>query len=161
MEETDLEFSLVSIGFFLDYWAAPRIPTHLTNTPPLMIDMAHNFAAIPGDGTTPVTLTHSRDVGYIVPLMLGLPRWDRKYVSIGDRVTLNEVVRIAKRVKGVKFEVHYDDIEKLQKGDATLTPRDIGVYQRFPRVRTARCENSSGSRMHYLRNGLSGPRSLW
>ncbi|KAH7020681.1 hypothetical protein B0J12DRAFT_774030 [Macrophomina phaseolina] len=123
LEKTDLEFSLVSNGFFLDYWASPRIPSHLLRTPAIWIDIANNFAAIPGDGNKPLVLTHSRDVGLFVAELINLPHWNRRYSIVGDRLTLNDAVRTIEEVKGVKFDVRYDASEKLHRGEATLTPQ--------------------------------------
>ncbi|KAF4449680.1 Isoflavone reductase like protein [Fusarium austroafricanum] len=121
LEKTSLEFSLVSIGLFLDYWAAPRIPTHL-RAANILIDPENNAAIIPGDGNTPLVLTHSSDAAKFTIALLDLPVWKRRYFIVANRTTLNEAVQLAEEVKGVKFNVKYFSVEQLKKGENDLTP---------------------------------------
>ncbi|KAJ4115405.1 hypothetical protein NW768_011257 [Fusarium equiseti] len=121
LEKTDLEFSLVSIGLFLDYWAAPRIPTHL-RAANILIDPENNAAVIPGDGNTPMVLTHSTDAAKFTVALLGLPNWKRRYSIVANRTTLNEAVGLAEKVKGTKFNVKYFSVEEMERGEMGLTP---------------------------------------
>ncbi|KAL7762551.1 hypothetical protein ACKLNR_009086 [Fusarium oxysporum f. sp. zingiberi] len=121
LEKTNLEFSLVSIGLFLDYWAAPRIPTHI-RAANIIIDPENNAAVIPGDGNTPVVFTHSTDAAKFAVALLDLPDWKRRYAIITNRMTLNEAVRLAEEVKGVKFDVRYFSVEQMKRGENDLTP---------------------------------------
>jgi nucleoside-diphosphate-sugar epimerase len=99
----------------------------------MWIDMAENIAAIPGNGDQLIAITHSRDVGRIIPLMLSLPKWRRRYYLIGNRLTLNEVIRTAEQVKGVHFEVQRDDPKDLERGQATLTPHMLNALKAVPK----------------------------
>lgn len=121
LEKTDLEFSLVSIGLFLDYWAAPRIPTRL-RAANIIIDPENNAAVIPGDGNTPMVLTHSTDAARFTIAMLDLPHWKRRHSIVANRTTLNEAVRLAEEVKGTKFDVKYFSVEEMERGEMDLTP---------------------------------------
>ncbi|EXL40687.1 hypothetical protein FOCG_16839 [Fusarium oxysporum f. sp. radicis-lycopersici 26381] len=121
LEKTNLEFSLVSIGLFLDYWAVPRIPTHI-RAANIIIDPENNAAVIPGDGNTPVVFTHSTDAAKFTVALLDLPDWKRRYAIITNRMTLNEAVRLAEEVKGVKFDVKYFSVEQMKRGENDLTP---------------------------------------
>ncbi|EXM18948.1 hypothetical protein RAB80_001826 [Fusarium oxysporum f. sp. vasinfectum] len=121
LEKTNLEFSLVSIGLFLDYWAAPRIPTHI-RAANIIIDPENNAAVIPGDGNTPLVFTHSTDAAKFTVALLNLPDWKRRYAIITNRMTLNEAVRLAEEVKGVKFDVKYFSVEQMKRGENDLTP---------------------------------------
>ncbi|TXC04199.1 hypothetical protein FocTR4_00000303 [Fusarium oxysporum f. sp. cubense] len=120
LEKTNLEFSLVSIGLFLDYWAAPRIPTHI-RAANIIIDPENNAAVIPGDGNTPVVFTHSTDAAKFAVALLDLPAWKRRYAIITNRIALNEAVRLAEEVKGVKFDVKYFSVEQMKRGENDLT----------------------------------------
>ncbi|KAF5570957.1 SDR family [Fusarium phyllophilum] len=128
LEKTNLEFSLVSIGLFLDYWAAPRIPTHI-RAANIIIDPENNAAVIPGDGNTPVVFTHSpvvfthsTDTAKYTVALLDIPNWKRRYAIVTNRMTLNEAVKLAEEVKGVKFDVKYLSVEQMRKGENDLTP---------------------------------------
>ncbi|RGP69569.1 sdr family [Fusarium sporotrichioides] len=121
LEKTDLEFSLVSIGQFLDYWAAPRIPSYV-GAANLQIDAASRAAIIPGDGKNPVVMTHSIDAAKFTVALLDLTSWKSRYSIIGNRLTLNEAVKLAEEVMGVKFDVKYFSIEDMEKSGIELTP---------------------------------------
>ncbi|KAF5985005.1 SDR family [Fusarium coicis] len=121
LEKTNLEFSLVSIGLFLDYWAAPRIPTHI-RAANILIDPENNAAVIPADGNTPATFNHSTDAAKHTVALLDIPKWKRRYTIIPNRMMLNEAVELAEEVKGVKFDVKYFSVEQLKSGENDLTP---------------------------------------
>ncbi|RBR23804.1 uncharacterized protein FIESC28_03420 [Fusarium coffeatum] len=121
LEKTELKFSLVSIGLFLDYWAAPCIPTHL-RAANIIIDPENNAAVIPGDGNTPMVLTHSHDAAKFTIAMLDLPHWKRRHSIVANRTTLNEAVRLAEEIKGTKFDVKYFSVEEMERGEFDLTP---------------------------------------
>lgn len=124
LAETNLEYSIVSIGMFLDYWGHPHMPTVLDprNGTSIFIDLAHNFAAIPGSGETFMVLTHSTDAARFVVAMMSLPEWSRSTFFAGDRLNLREFLQRAEETKGVKFEVHFDETETIRAGNATLPP---------------------------------------
>lgn len=86
-------------GFFLDYYGSPNMETHMTPAP-MILDIAHDAAAIPGSGNTPAVFPHSTDVAKFVTLMLDLEKWDPVSYVDGDRVTWNEFVRLAEEAKG-------------------------------------------------------------
>jgi hypothetical protein len=95
----DLEWTLFYTGFFMDYFGMPSLPSYLT---PLvvLIDIPGNMAAIPGDGNKPVTFTHTSDVGKFVAASVDLEEWDHVSVVIGDKMTMNEAVKLAEEAKG-------------------------------------------------------------
>ena len=64
------------------------------------IDIPGNTAAIPGDGNMPVVFTHTSDMGKFVAASLDLKGWAHVSVVIGDKVTMNEVVKMAEEAKG-------------------------------------------------------------
>lgn len=122
LKQTNLEFSQISIGLFLDYWSLSRIPTRLSSTTNMWLDAENNAAVIPGDGNDLMVLTHSSDAARHVVSLLDIPDWKRRYFVVGTRTTLNDAVKLAEEVKGVKFNVCYDSVKSLQKGEANLTP---------------------------------------
>lgn len=50
LEKTSLEYTRFSNGMFMDYWFDPYIPSAFSSNIPVWVDLANNFAAIPGDG---------------------------------------------------------------------------------------------------------------
>ncbi|CEI70483.1 hypothetical protein FVEN_g1013 [Fusarium venenatum] len=121
LKKTNLEFTLISIGQFLDYWAAPRIPTYI-GAANIQIDPENRVAIIPGDGNNPVVITHSTDAAKFTIALLDLPSWKRRHSIIGNRLTLNEAVKLAEEVMGVKFNVKYFTIEEMERSEFELTP---------------------------------------
>ncbi|KAH7118216.1 hypothetical protein B0J13DRAFT_613120 [Dactylonectria estremocensis] len=129
LENTGLEFTLVNTGVFLDYLVWPKIPSHM-RTSTIWINLAQNLAALPGDGNQMVAFTHTRDIGRFVAALLDLPKWERRYCAIGDRLTLNEIVQIAEEVKGTTFNKKYDSEADLVQGRCTLLPDAVGDSDR-------------------------------
>ncbi|KAJ5022894.1 hypothetical protein PSV08DRAFT_354840 [Bipolaris maydis] len=74
LAESKMEYSIVSIGLFLDYYCPPSIPSALdpNKGAAMFIDLQHRFAAIPGDGSQPIVLAHSTDAARFVVAMLDL-----------------------------------------------------------------------------------------
>lgn len=90
---------MVYPGYFLDYYVTPTIETYLPMAT-MFVDMAHDVAAIPGTGNTPVVYSHTFDVGELINASLDLEKWERETFVICDKVTLNEFVQIAEAAKG-------------------------------------------------------------
>ncbi|KEF63096.1 uncharacterized protein A1O9_01072 [Exophiala aquamarina CBS 119918] len=95
------------------------------------IDIYGRKAAIPGDGNQLISLTHSVDLArYVVKLLdvaEGGGQWDEWSIVVGEDISFNEILRLAERVRlggadGGKFQVTYDSIEELEKGNATVLP---------------------------------------
>lgn len=95
----NLEWTIFYNGYFMDYFGMPKLPSYLTPLVMLM-DIAENVAAIPGDGNTPVTFTHTSDVGKFVAASVDLEKWDRVSIIIGDKMTMNEAVKLVEEAKG-------------------------------------------------------------
>ncbi|KAF2846619.1 NAD(P)-binding protein [Plenodomus tracheiphilus IPT5] len=132
LDATSLEYTVVMNGFFLDYFGFPKVKSYLGMFP-IVIDLANNAAAIPGSGNTSVVLTYSFDIGRFVAALLSESKWDKRSVVIGDRVTWNEFLQISESVKGTKFDVKYDDIATLQKGQPTELPGHQQMYPYVPK----------------------------
>lgn len=99
----------------------------------LVLDIPNDFAAIPGSGDVPVTFTHTFDIARYVVALQALPKWEKESVIVGDKVTLNEFVKLAEQVKGKKFTVVHDSLEKLRSGQITELPSHPAMYPFFPK----------------------------
>lgn len=100
LEKSTLEYTLFYVGYFLDFWGYPRVKSYQRQNL-IVVDIEYNKAAIPGDGNTPVTFTHTFDVAEFVAASLELPSWEKESYVIGDSVTWNEFLRLAEEVKGI------------------------------------------------------------
>ena len=99
LEASTLEWTIVYNGYFMDYFGMPKLASYLAPYV-VLLDIAENAAAIPGDGNKPVTFTHTSDVGRFVAASIVLEKWDPVSSIIGDKMTLNEVVKLAQESKG-------------------------------------------------------------
>ncbi|KAH9211906.1 hypothetical protein DL95DRAFT_341200 [Leptodontidium sp. 2 PMI_412] len=132
LKKTDLEYTLFTNGFFMDYLGLPKVKSYLTPMV-IVLDIQHRVAGIPGSGNTPVVLTTTKDVGKFVVASLGLEKWSERSIMVGDRKTWNEILAIAEKATGTKFQTSYDSVEKLQKGQITELPSHVHVYPFFPK----------------------------
>ncbi|SPO01952.1 uncharacterized protein DNG_04625 [Cephalotrichum gorgonifer] len=132
LEGTDLEWTVVANGFFLDYWGVPKIKTYLSPMT-LVLDVAGKKAAIPGNQNKPVVFTYTGDVGKFTAKLLTLDKWEPVSYVVGDRLTWEEFVQIAEEVTGEKFEVTHDSIELLKSGKITELPSHVYAYDFYPK----------------------------
>ncbi|KAK4158961.1 isoflavone reductase [Cladorrhinum sp. PSN259] len=133
---TSLEYTVFHNGYFMDYWGIPNYPSYLARVPLVTwIDIAHNAAAIPGDGNVYSHFTHTSDVAKFVAASLDLARgtWEKRTFVYGDRLTWNQFLRLAEEAKGVKFDVVYDNVENLKKGQVTELPGQKALYEFIPK----------------------------
>lgn len=83
----------------MDYWGIPGVKSHFSAFT-IAVDIANDAAAIPGDGNTPVIMTHTSDVGKYVAASLDLEKWDPVHYIASDKVSLNELLSYAEEAKG-------------------------------------------------------------
>ncbi|KAF2163835.1 hypothetical protein M409DRAFT_26015 [Zasmidium cellare ATCC 36951] len=132
LEASELEYTVIVNGMFLDYFGMPHIKTHLTPLV-MVLDIENRAAAIPGSGDVPATFTYSYDAARFVAALLDQPRWSKESKIIGDTVTWNEFLRTAEEVTGEKFDVTYDSIEKLKRFKITELPGHGKLYDKYPK----------------------------
>ncbi|PIG88671.1 hypothetical protein AARAC_000514, partial [Aspergillus arachidicola] len=132
LRSSGLEYTLVSNGFFMDYYGLPKVKSYLQ---PFVfaVDIANNTAAIPGSGNVPVVFTHTFDVAQYVAALIGEEKWNERSIIIGDKLTWNDLVSLAETTKGTKFDVTYDGEEKLKTFQVTELPSHPPVYPFFPK----------------------------
>jgi nucleoside-diphosphate-sugar epimerase len=99
LKKTGLSYTTVVNGCFLDYWCTKAFKSYMTPVT-TFIDIANEFAAIPGTGDTPVAFTHTADVARYVVALLQKESWDPISYVVGDRVTMNQFLRLAEAAKG-------------------------------------------------------------
>ncbi|KAJ9616966.1 hypothetical protein H2200_000686 [Cladophialophora chaetospira] len=131
LRKTKLEWTRFVVGFFLDYYAVPKIKTHM---PPLCfaVDMDGRKAAIPGTGNEIIAFTYSFDVAKFVAAALDLETWPETTYCYGEKTTFNEFVKLAEQLTGSRFKVEYDALEKLHRGEMTELPAHKSGDSKFP-----------------------------
>ncbi|KAF5253248.1 hypothetical protein FANTH_1844 [Fusarium anthophilum] len=129
---SSLEYTAVYNGYFADYWVLPNVKSYQSPVV-LVVDIANNFAAIPGSGDELVTFTHTSDIAAFIAALVGASKWDKESYIIGDKVSWNQFVQYAEEAKGVKFTVKHDSIEDLKAGKITELPSHPHMYPFFPK----------------------------
>ncbi|KAL2819827.1 pyridoxal phosphate-dependent transferase [Aspergillus granulosus] len=130
LQSTNLQFTRVIPGFFMDYWAMPHVRSHLHHFT-FGVDMATCTGVIPGDGNDKIGMTYTYDMAAFIAQLLASKTWEEFSVIVGDEVTYNELVQLGEEVRGRKFKVIYDSPEKVMEGNVTLPPQpdDVGYSQ--------------------------------
>jgi hypothetical protein len=132
LSASNLEYTVILNGFFLDYFGIPHIKSYLPSFP-FVLDIANNTASIPASGNVPITFTYSFDVGRFVGKLLGESKWEKESIIIGDQLTWNQFLALAEDVKQTKFSISHDSLETLQKGQITELPGQKALYPFFPK----------------------------
>ncbi|KAL3446895.1 pyridoxal phosphate-dependent transferase [Aspergillus insuetus] len=126
LKSTNLQFTRVIPGFFMDYWAMPHVQTHLEHLT-FGVDMASCTAFIPGDGNDKIGMTYTYDMAAFIAQLLERKDWGEFSIIVADEVTYNQLVELGEEVRGRKFKVVYDSPEKVKEGNVTVPPQPESV----------------------------------
>ncbi|KAM5341321.1 hypothetical protein ACJ41O_014352 [Fusarium nematophilum] len=132
LDGTNLEWTIVCNGFFLDYWGMPKVKSYLSPMT-LFIDVASKEAALPGSGNTPVVFTYSVDVAKYTAALLTREKWERESYVIGTKLSFNEFLQLAEEVRGAEFKKTHDSLELLKSGKITELPGHRYAYDHVPK----------------------------
>lgn len=162
LEKTDLEYTRVANGWFIDYYGMPQYQTSLHPWINI-VDVANKWAVIPGDADTKATFITTRDLGRFVSRMMDLPDWAKVTTIVGNEMTFGELVKLAEEIRGkqrlhqgekrnahstirvgCKFEVANDSLASLLAGK-------ISFASRFPPIGLGAKEDEAFiAKVHYL-----------
>ncbi|KAH8885892.1 NAD(P)-binding protein [Thozetella sp. PMI_491] len=132
LKSTQLEWTMVVNGVFLDYWGMPKIKTYL-NPFTMVLDIPGKKAAIPGTGGKPVVFTYTGDVGRFTAKLVTLGKWSPSSYIVGDTLSWEEFVKLSQEITGEEFEVVHDSVDLLKSGKVTELPSHVYAYQFFPK----------------------------
>ncbi|OPB42119.1 hypothetical protein A0O28_0032360 [Trichoderma guizhouense] len=133
LRESNLEWTRFYNGYFLDYYGMPYIDSHISELISFIFDIPNKAAVIPGTGNDLVSFTYTRDVANFVVKALDLTKWEEEMFCYGDKVTLNQFLGLVEEATGSKFNVTYDSLEKLEKGEASELPANAAEYKHLPK----------------------------
>ncbi|KAI8258103.1 hypothetical protein K4K58_003540 [Colletotrichum sp. SAR11_239] len=120
IEKSDLEYIRIHAGLFMDYWAMPNVHSYMMPFSP-GIDMTLKKAVVPGTGNDVMSMTYTIDLARFIVRLLDEPNWPKTASISGTDATFNEIITLSRNITvNAKFEVIYDNVEKLKSGDATL-----------------------------------------
>ncbi|KOC08145.1 nmrA-like family protein [Aspergillus flavus AF70] len=121
LKNTTLQFTRVIPGFFMDYWGMPAVRTNLQPFT-FGIDISSCQAAIPGDGNDVICMTYTYDMAAFIVRLLDEEDWPEFSVIVGSQTTYNQLLQLAEELRGKKFQVVYDSVDKIKEGDVTIPP---------------------------------------
>ena len=100
LEKTELEYTRIANGWFLDYFGMPHYKTRLE--PWInVINMEKKWAVVPGDGSARATFITTQDMARFVARLLDLKKWPLVCSIVGQEMTLNELVALAEKIRGM------------------------------------------------------------
>ncbi|OLN83298.1 Isoflavone reductase-like protein IRL 1 [Colletotrichum chlorophyti] len=119
LDRTDLEYTRVVNGFFIDYYGMPHYKTHLhpwVN----FINLEKKWAVIPGDGSGKSNFITSQDMAKYIAGLMDLDKWSKISSIVAETLSISELLALAKKTRGSDFKVVHDDLEKLKSGKISL-----------------------------------------
>ncbi|KAL0060852.1 hypothetical protein AAF712_012316 [Marasmius tenuissimus] len=81
----------------------------------IRVDISNGTADIPGDGTVKQFYTVAEDVGALVAEATQLEAWPKQLDMAGDEISYNEIVSVAGKITGKKFNVTRSTREDVLK----------------------------------------------
>ncbi|CAO2652623.1 Nn.00g009060.m01.CDS01 [Neocucurbitaria sp. VM-36] len=128
LRNSHVEFTRIIFGWLLDHYGFPHCKSHMKPFK-FAVDFDNRRAALPGDGNTPVTFLHSVDIAkYVAALIDEVQKWPEISAFASDRMSWNELVKVAEKVTGEKWDITYEPLEKLERGEATLFEQPESSY---------------------------------
>ncbi|ESK93070.1 hypothetical protein Moror_8882 [Moniliophthora roreri MCA 2997] len=149
----EFEWTKFIPGIFINYFAfgskkEEEAMKHLRRHP-VWVDVANGKADIAGDGGQKLYYTRAEDTGLFVAEATQLDTWPETLDMAGDVISLNEVVAIAERVTGRKFEVKYNTKEDLL-ADMPPTPQGWTDFLRLCKLSIIMGEVGQGTKLNEL-----------
>ncbi|CAG9978339.1 unnamed protein product [Clonostachys byssicola] len=141
LEKTDLSYTRVVNGLFLDYYGMPHWKTPLH---PWLnaVNMEKKWAVIPGDGSAQADFITSQDLGTFIGRLMDLEHWDKVSSIVSNTMTMNKLVELAEKTRGCKFKVVHDSLDRLKSGK-------ISFIEEFPPIGRGDGDQAYFALIHY------------
>lgn len=157
LEKTQLTYTRIANGWFLDYYGMPHWKTHLEPWINVM-NVEKKWAVIPGDGNVKASFITSQDMSRFVARLMDLEKWNKVSPIIANTLSFSELVEMAEKARGkpgrhtprswysryvgCKFRVANDSLEKLQSGK-------ISFHEDFPPIGYGEGDQAFFAMLHY------------
>ena len=103
LDKSDLEYTRVVNGWFLDYYGMPHWKTSLHPWINIL-NMDEKWAVVPGDGTASATFITTQDLGQFIGRLMDAPVWNKESTIIGNEIQFDELVAKAEKIRGQSEE---------------------------------------------------------
>ncbi|KAI8711824.1 NmrA domain-containing protein [Fusarium sp. LHS14.1] len=141
LEKTQLTYTRIANGWFLDYYGMPHWKTHLEPWINVM-NVEKKWAVIPGDGSVKASFITSQDMSRFVARLMDLEKWNKVSTIFANTLSFSELVEMAEKARGCKFRVANDSLEKLQSGK-------ISFHEEFPPIGYGEGDQAFFAMLHY------------
>lgn len=131
LEKTNLEFTYIYPGMFMDYFAMPYIETHMREIY-LIVDADNGVALVPGDGKAQMAMSYTKDVARYMALALELDKWPRVMTTVTSTMGITDLVTLIEGKLGRKLKISYQPVEVLRKHENQTLPRNLLIAEQFP-----------------------------
>nr|RBQ96016.1 hypothetical protein FVER53263_08583 [Fusarium verticillioides] len=121
LEKTNLTYTRIANGWFLDYYGMPHWKCNLEPWINIL-NMKSKWAVIPADGSIQASFLTSQDMSRFVARLMDLEKWDTISAIRANTLSFNELVLAAEKARGTKFDVAVDSLEKLESGKISFFP---------------------------------------
>jgi hypothetical protein len=99
LNKTDLEYTRIANGWFLDYYGMPHWKSYLHPWINVM-NMEKRWAVVPGDGAAKANFITTQDMAQFVARLMDLERWSPITSIVAQTMSFNELVAMAEKVTG-------------------------------------------------------------
>ncbi|KAM0350613.1 hypothetical protein ACHAPU_003099 [Fusarium lateritium] len=121
LENTNLTYTRIANGWFLDYYGMPHWKCNLEPWINIL-NMKSKWAVIPESRSTQASFLTSQDMSRFVARLMDLEKWDKVCAIRANTLSFDELVEAAQNARGSKFEVAVDSLEKLKSGKISFFP---------------------------------------
>lgn len=132
LRESPLNVILFRNGMYLNYFAygstkLGKPDSHHEQTA-IVVNVKEATAHIVGTGDEEIVFTEAHDVGKLVVGACKLPQWREELGGMQSlTTTYNQIVKVAERTTGKKFNVTYETVEEAMK-KANDAPDDFSAF---------------------------------
>jgi len=128
LAKSGLEWTVFENGAFMNYFASGTKGVGYLQPIKFILDVEKGTAALPGTGDDKLAFTRGEDVGLFVASSLDLDKWPEILGMVGEVKTHNQVVSLAEKVTGRKFQVTYLSEQDLRKA---MDPNPPSPFNNF------------------------------
>ncbi|KAH8774575.1 hypothetical protein F5883DRAFT_15742 [Diaporthe sp. PMI_573] len=131
--QDDLEWTLLSTGWFVDYVVPARNRKLPDAGEAIPVNIAGNSMLIPGTGNEPLDVSAVRDVARAVAKLLQAPQWERYTYISGEKTTWNEIAALVRtkypdiKVTHLSLNQMIDDIIAHPEGEERIMA-EYGIF---------------------------------
>ncbi|GKT40247.1 oxidoreductase swnR [Colletotrichum spaethianum] len=111
-EQDELEWTLLSTGWFMDYVVPRRNRMLPDGGDAIPVNLETNSMLIPGSGKEPLDLTSARDMARAVAKLLQTPRWERHIYLSGEKSTWNHIAALMQE-KDPQMSIKHRSLNQL------------------------------------------------